>query len=1577
MPASPLDLFAPPVAAWFRAALGEPTRAQALGWPAIARGESTLLLAPTGSGKTLAAFLVAIDRLMRDSAAARPARPAAPARGGSERAGRMAPRRGTRVLYVSPLKALAFDIERNLRVPLAGIAEQAHRSGGARVVLPPPPAVDVRTGDTSAKERARMRRAPGDILITTPESLYLLLTSSRAREGLASIDTVIVDEIHALVPSKRGAHLALSLERLEALRPAGAPPLQRIGLSATQRPLDEAARFLGGLEGGVPRPVTIVDAGAPKQLELSVEAVAAMAEEGIGPGGPARGSQGTTADAGVVGAAAAVPRSRPNLWHGLNMRVAELVRAHRSTIVFVNSRRLAERLAAAVNDLARDPGGEASGERAPRSAGDVNNRPPGDGDESDGEVAGGEVALAHHGSLAREKRTAIEECLKRGDLKAIVATSSLELGIDMGAVDLVIQIEAPTSVASGLQRIGRASHGVGGVPRGVLLPRHRQDLVSCAAATASMRRGEVEETFYPRNPLDVLAQQIVATVSMDEIGERDLYAQVRGAAPFAELPEGAFRGVLDMLSGRYPSDDFADLRPRITWDRTKGRITARAGAQRLAITSGGTIPDRGLFGVFAANANADAQAGGVETGGRRVGELDEEMVFELRQGEVFLLGASSWRADKITHDRVIVSPAAGQPGKMPFWHGDRPGRARAFGARIGELVRDIASGATGPVELRDRHALEPAAAEAIAGYVRDQVAATGEVPSDRAIVIERFVDEIGDWRVVVLCPLGARVIAPWALAVAARLREKYVDADVHYTDDGMAFRVPACEEAPPAELFLPSPDAIDTLVTRALEGSALFASRFRECAGRALLLPRRDPTRRTPLWAQRKRAAALLAVASRHPEFPIVLETYRECLRDVFDLPGLVALLRDVASRRVRVTTVDTRAPSPFASSVLFSFVANFIYDGDAPLAERRAQAMSIDFDRLRELLGEAEIRQLLDAGALVEHERLLQRLSRPAMHADAVHDMLLAIGDLSLDELRARCAPTDRAETWAQELALARRVVALRVGGQMRFVAAEDAAKLSDALGLTLPAGLPAALLAPPKHRNQSMRDLVARYARTHGPFTEADVAGRFGLDRRAVSGPLDELLAEGRLVEGAFLPGGTQRELCEREVLEALRRQSLAKLRRAVEPVEPRALARLLLEWQGVPKARRGRDALLAVVGELEGCPLIASALETAVLPARLDAYRPWDLDALCASGEVRWAGLEPIGSSDGRIALYRADREALLDRPVRPVEDPMAGTVRDLLGRRGAVFFAEIAREAAGFPGHVLDVLWQMVWAGEVTNDTLEPLRSRARAAAAESSGRSRVRHPRAPRTGPPGSEGRWSLRSSHTPARPSDTDRRAALARALLDRYGVVTREAAHAEGVAGGFAAIYDVLKALEDQGRVRRGYFVEGHGGAQFALPGADERLRGHRTADPTAPAIVLAASDPANAWGALLEWPSPAGGDARPQRAAGAMVVLRDGALLGWLGRTGHGLLTFDRDAGALAGTMAGTRHDLLAHALGALVETGERRALLVSTVDGIPAADSPLAGAFVAAGFASTSRGLLKRRSEATRGAPAELAR
>ena len=1455
---SSLAPFHPAVAGWFQAALGAPTRAQELGWAPIARGESTLLLAPTGSGKTLAAFLVAIDRLVRTKAAGKRTR--------------------TRVLYVSPLKALAVDVERNLRVPLEGITQAGQ--------TPHVPTLAVRTGDTPASDRARLARRPADILITTPESLYLMLTSA-ARETLAEVEVVIVDEIHALVPTKRGAHLAVSLERLEAQRGPSSPPLQRIGLSATQRPLDEVARFLGGFHEGRPRAVTIVDAGARKELHLVVEATPLQT----------------------------LPHAAPNagmsVWPGLSARLTELVQAHRSTLVFVNSRRLSERLACAMDEL-----------------------------------AGVELALAHHGSVSRERRSVIEERLKRGDLRALVATSSLELGIDMGAIDLVVQVESPPSVASGLQRVGRACHGVGGVPRGVLLPKHRHDLLACAAAAQSMLAGEVEETFYPRNALDVLAQQIVAMTSVEPLAVDALYDRVRGAAPFAELPRGAFEGVLDMLSGRYPSDDFAELRPRVTWDRARGRVTARTGSHRLAVTNPGTIPDRGLFGVFTAAPEGEA--------GRRVGELDEEMVFELREGEVFLLGASSWRADRITSERVVVSPAVGEPGKMPFWHGDRLGRARAFGVRIGELVRGVAEGRIDAAALQQDNALDGRAADALVAYVREQVDATGEVPSDRTLVVERFVDDAGDWRVVLLCPFGTRVLAPWATAVAARLRERYVDVDLHYTDDGIAFRIPASDQAPPAELLFPAPDEIEDLVTRALDGTPLFASRFRECAMRALLLPRRDPRKRTPLWAQRKRAHDLLLAACGHPEFPIVLETYRECLRDAFDLPGLASVLRDVQSRRLRIAIVDTRKPSPFASSVLFAFVASVIYEGDAPLAERRAHALRIDHARLRELLGEGELRSLLDRAAIEEHELLLQRLSRPAVHADGVHDLLLSIGDLAAPELRARCSPPESADLWAAELLRAGRVFEATIAGETRLAAIEDAARLRDALGTMAPDTLPPALATPVAG---ALRGLVTRYGRTHGPFALGALARRLGVTEDAVRGDAAALVAEGRLIAGAFLPGGSGVELCDREVLGALRRRALAEARRTIEPVAPRALARFLIEWQGVARRRRGRDGLLAVASELAGCPLPASVLESEILPARVEGYRAWDLDALCSAGEIVWAGLEALGGSDGRIALYPAEREALLAQPSTPVEGPAAALVRELLARRGAVFFADIARAVGGFPNDVLETVWKMVWAGEVTNDTLEPLRSRALAAVAEP-GRAHPRRSRAPRTRPAGSEGRWSLRASRWGLLPGDTDRRAAQARTLLDRYGVVTRESAREAGIAGGFSAVYDVLKALEDQGRVRRGYFVEGRGGAQFARPGADERLRSYRDHDPAAPTLVLSASDPANAYGGLLEWPSgPA--VARPQRSGGSLVVLHDGALLGWMGRAEHPVLTFlpgeepARTEGAIR----------LARALAEHADATGARALLITSIDGAPAATSLLLGCFVRAGFQPSAQGLLRR--------------
>jgi ATP-dependent helicase Lhr and Lhr-like helicase len=1487
---------------WFEASFAAPTTAQAKGWPPIVGGRSTLLLAPTGSGKTLAAFLAAIDRLMFS--------PEPPKK---ERC---------RVLYVSPLKALAVDVERNLRAPIAGIAAAAGAAGEAFRV----PVIGIRSGDTPAADRARMSRTPPDILITTPESLYLLLTSA-ARDVLRSIDTVIIDEIHSVVASKRGAHLFLSLERLEALR-EGAKPLQRIGLSATQRPLEEVGRLLGGGEPGgrrgswKPRPIEIVDAGSRKAFELTVEVpVEDMAK------------LGEVVVEERSGPAAGAP-VRTSIWPSIHPRLVELVRAHRSTMIFVNSRRLAERLASALND-----------------------------------TAGEEIALAHHGSIAREKRLEIEDRLKRGDLPAIVATSSLELGIDMGAVDLVVQIEAPPSVASGMQRIGRSGHSVGEVSRGVIFPKYRGDLVACAAATIRMREGKIEETFYPRNPLDVLAQQIVAIASMEEIGVEDLYALVRRAAPFAELPRVSFEGVLDMLSGRYPSDEFAELKPRIVWDRVGATVRAREGAKRVAVVNAGTIPDRGLYGVFLAGDDSGKS--------RRVGELDEEMVFESRPGEVFLLGASSWRIEEITHDRVLVSPAPGEPGKMPFWHGDRPGRPPEFGRAIGELSRTYAEMPKREAiqRLTRDHGLDRRAAANLRAYLDEQREATGEVPSDRTIVVERYLDEVGDWRVCILSPFGARVHAPWATAVLARLREGAgtgpadlrppqstggADAEMLWSDDGIVFRLPESEEPPAVTDFFPSPDEVEDLVAKNLGETSLFAARFRENAARALLLPRRHPGRRSPLWAQRKRAADLLSVAARYGSFPILLETYRECLRDVFDLPGLVDVLRRIATRRLRIVTVDSRTPSPFAASLLFSYVANFIYDGDAPLAERRAQALSVDQAQLKELLGEAELRELLDARSIEELERSLQRLEgRLVANPDALHDLLLALGDLSEEEIRMRTSPPDAVERWLQRLVAERRVIRIPVAGQRRYAAAEDAARLRDAIAIPPPPGLPGAFLEDVR---DPLGDLVSRWARTHGPFRAEDVAARFGLPIAPIRAALERLAQEDRVVEGEFLPGGRTREWCDAEVLRALKRRSLARLRKEIEPVEGAAFARFLLEWQNVTSPRAGLDALLTVVEQVSGAPLPASVLETEILPARLTGYKPADLDVLCAAGEVIWRGIVPVGPHDGRIALFLPDHYRLLAGAPTRAEGKLASTIRELLERRGALFFSDLVRETGAFPRELLDALWDLVWAGEVTNDTLAPLRAYIRGPAARTDRRQfRGRSFRSRRSGPPGSEGRWSLLPVPGAGSvvPTDTERRAALTTSLLERYGILTREAVHAEEIAGGFSAVYPIAKAMEEAGRARRGYFVAGLGAAQFALPGADDRLRSLREKPPREESrtVVVAATDPANPYGAALPWPEREG--ARPQRAAGAQVILRDGHLTAWLGRADRNLLTFlpesEPEASETAAAIAG--------ALAGLVESGRRRVLFVGKVDGEDPSRSPLAPYLREAGFLAGSRGFLKR--------------
>jgi ATP-dependent helicase Lhr and Lhr-like helicase len=1501
-----MEAFHPAVRDWFFASFAEPTTAQAQGWPAIARGESTLILSPTGSGKTLAAFLWCIHRLMFE--------PLPPAR---ERC---------RVLYVSPLKALAVDIERNLRAPIVGVANMAEFRGEA----PHVPAVAVRTGDTPALERARFKREPADILVTTPESLYLLLTST-ARDALRSIDTVIVDEVHALVPTKRGAHLALSLERLESLVRR---PLQRIGLSATQRPLDEVARFLGGSlvggstssgEGAVEiadvhdefstartaveyRPVTIVDAGERKKLslriEVPVEDMARMGEVIDIPSGPA--AQGPV---------------RTSIWAAIHPRLLELVRQHRSTLIFVNSRRIAERLAGALNELA---------------------------DET--------LALAHHGSIARAQRVEIEDRLKAGSVRALVATSSLELGIDMGAIDLVVQIEAPPSVASGMQRIGRAGHQVHEVSEGIIFPKYRGDLVACAAVTRQMHLGHVEASRYPRNPLDVLAQQIVAMASLDRWDVDDLYAAVRRAAPFAELSRGVFESVLDMLAGRYPSDEFAELRPRLTWDRVANSVIAREGARRVAVINGGTIPDRGLYGVFLA---------GARTGTARVGELDEEMVFESRVGETFVLGASSWRIEEITHDRVLVSPAPGQPGKTPFWHGDAAGRPLELGREIGRMVRTLRDTEPGAAveRLVREHDLDRQAAQNLMAYLADQATA-GAVPDDRTVVIERTRDELGDWRVCVLSPFGGRVHAPWSMAVVAKVRrETGTDVETMWADDGFVVRFPETDEPPAVELMLPDADEVEQLVLGQLGGTALFAAKFREVAARALLLPRRRPGGRTPLWQQRKRAADLLAVAAQFGSFPMLLETYRECLRDVFDMPALVETLRGLEQQQVRTVTLDSGTPSPFAAALLFGYVANYIYDGDAPLAERRAHALSIDQAQLRELLGDAELRELLDPDALHEVERRLQRLDERyrAKSADAVHDLLLAVGDLTTEEVAARCATPEVARA-VTALVRERRVLTLPVAGEPRHVAVEDAARYRDALGIPLPTGVPDALLTPVR---DPRGDLIHRYARTHGPFTSDDVARRYGVPLSAVEPALRKLAVAGKVVEGEFRPGGSHREWCDAEVLRTLRRRSLARLRHEIEPVEPAVLGRLITSWQGVTRPRHGLDALLDVIENLQGAALPTSVLEREILPARIDGYTPGDLDALASAGEVVWRGVEPLGERDGRIALYLADAVGRLRRPPLPAADLPVLEARVLahLSAHGASFFAALHAALGGFAGDLVDALWSLVWQGLVTNDTFAALRAYVARPERQDRRAARARRAfRSRRTTPPAAEGRWSVTISSAPEA-STTEWSAALAQQLLTRYGIVTRESVAAEWIPGGFSAVYDVLKAMEDAGRIRRGYFATGVGAAQFALPAALDRLRALRD-DPDPPEVLhLAATDPANPYGAILKWPE--GGGLRPSRSVGVTVILVNGACAAYVARGGRALSIWLPDDEPNRSLTARAVADELA----ALAFAGTHGGLLIAEINGTPAAEHPLAAYLVESGFASSTMGFNVSRRAAGR--------
>ena len=1505
---NPLAAFSDPVRRWFEASFEAPTPAQAMGWPSIVAGANTLICAPTGSGKTLAAFLWGIDRLSR--------RAKADPGGGAEGTPRLGS--GVRIVYVSPLKALSYDIERNLRAPLKGI--------GADI------SVGLRTGDTPQRERQAMRRKPPDILITTPESLYLIMTSG-AREILAGAEAVIVDEIHAVAQSKRGAHLALTLERLSQLvatsNPAapgvedeeaagiGVRDVQRIGLSATQRPLERIARFLAGPR----RKCEIADAGKPKELDLEIRVpVEDMTEpdasiEKRRDGGDANFDAAPTAQ---------------SIWPAIYPELLKLVREHTSTIIFVNNRRGAERLAKRLNELANDedPVELPATEHA--------------GNAASGSTAPVEIARAHHGSLAHEERTVVEELLKSGQLPCLVATSSLELGIDMGAVDLVIQVESPKSVTRGIQRIGRAGHTLDQVSVGRIFPKFRADLLECAVVARRMREGKIEETVIPRNPLDVLAQHLVSMCADDEWRVDDVERLVTAAEPFSELSREQLENVLDMLDGRYPSDRFAELRPRLVWDRTAGIIRGRPGARQLAVTNAGTIPDRGLYGVHLPD-------------GRRVGELDEEMVYEARPGQTFLLGATTWRIEEITRDRVVVTPAPGVPGAVPFWKGDGVGRPAELGRAIGAFAREAVS--ADPKDLAAEYDLDRRAAENLVAYLREQQAATRVVPSDETVVVERFRDEIGDWRLCVLSPWGGRVHAAWGLALSARIRDEHeLEADAIWSDDGIVVHLPDADEVPPADLVLLEADEVEDLVVRELGSSALFGARFRENAARALLIPRAYPGKRTPLWQQRLKAQSLLEVAKDFPRFPIVLETYRECLRDVLDLPSLESLLRDLSARRISLVEVETPTASPFASSLLFDYVATYMYEGDTPNAERRAAALSLDRELLRELLGQEELRELIDPEALAEVEDSLQHraeLAR-AKDRDALQQILRRLGDLTPAECQQRVAEGFSADSMLEKLERERRAARVRVAGEERWIASEDAALYRDALGVPPPAGLPETFLAEVP---DAMVALVRRYARTHGPFPTAQLARRYGTDPAAA---LRELERPGELVRGELLPGGSEREWCDPEVLRRLRRASLAHLRAEAEAVDPRELARFLPSWQNVDARRAagaGPDRLREALVPLQGVALTPEVWERDVLARRLGAYSPAWLDELCTGGELVWIGAGALGRSGGKVALYfREDVRVAGPPPANLKLEPAAGDahdgIRKLLAQRPC-FWLDLVSELDLDAEELHPALWDLVWGGEVTNDAFAPLRA-PRLRSLQSERRRRGRR-FAARRGAAGQavQGRWSLTAPLFQNAPAAGPRLRAQAELMLERYGIVTRETVLAEGVPGGFASLYGEMSNLEMLGTARRGYFVEGLGGAQFALPGAVERLRS--LPSPDGRYLVLAATDPANPYGAGVPWPKRDGGAGgrRPSRTPGAYALLRDGEPLLFVERGGRGILRLRELEG-----------EALAEAVGELAgaaQEGRLPRLAIERVDGEPVIGSGLEETLIAAGFSRQPRRLV----------------
>jgi ATP-dependent helicase Lhr and Lhr-like helicase len=1412
--------FHPVVNAWFQETFGKPSPPQAQGWPVIARGENALILAPTGSGKTLAAFLKCLDQLYHDCED----QPS-----------------GVQVLYISPLKALNNDVYRNLEVPLRGIEAKAAALGVALPKLK----TAVRTGDTPPRDRAAMLRRPPHVLITTPESLYLMLTS-KARSIFRTVRYIIVDEIHAMCGTKRGVHLSVSLERLEAL--LSKPPV-RIGLSATQRPLEEIARYLGG----VGREVTIIDTGTRKQLDLKVEV--------------------------PLDDMRALPEN--TMWAAIYPRLLELIGQHKSTLIFVNGRGLAERLTGRLNDH-----------------------------------AGYELVKCHHGSVSKEVRAQVEADLKEGRLPCLVATSSLELGIDIGAIDLVIQIESPKSVARGLQRVGRAGHVIGAASKGRLIPKWRGDLLETACIVREMKLGQVEETHVPTGALDVLAQQVTAMAAVDDWKVDELLGVLRRSYCYRDLTERQLISVLEMLSGRYPSDEFRELRPRIVWDREANIIQGREGAKHIAIRSGGTIPDRGYYGVYIRGTPV------------KLGELDEEMVYESRVGDTFQLGTASWKIETIEHDRVTVSEAYGTIPRAPFWKGDGLGRPYEMGMKLGAFIREVGDRLDDPRLLQwlaDECCLDERAAWNLRQYLIDQVEATGVLPHDRQISVEYYFDELGDRRLVVHSPYGGRVNLAWSMVLKRRLRDLLgLEAEMFHSDDGIHIRLPGGDSPPPVEKMLQvDPAAAEEMLLEEVGSTAVFGAYFRMNAGRALVLPRPQPGRRQPFWLQRLRAADLLQVARRYDSFPVVLETYREVLRDVLDMDGLRHVLTGLTDGEIGLRVMETDSPSPFAAAFLMNLVAAYMYEGETPRAERRSALLQMNRDLLKEVLGGESLRDLLDPRAIEAVNARLQRLDEQwhPRNADETDDLLRRLGDLSWAELSARGVAFD----WLTELK--GRVRQVVINGEPRWISADDRGMYGD---LTGHAGA-----------------VIRRYARNHGPFVVDDLVRRYGYDRETVLRYLDVLRAEGILAAGEYTRGVTSREYCDTEVLQQVHRQTLSLLRREVEPVDGAAFARFLLDWQGVGAKGAGAKssgvphALRKALAHLQGVPLPAEAWERDILPARVPGYQPLWLDQMLAMGELHWAGL-----GSGKLAFYLPDTlQAFAPRLAATLPVPLTPEQRAVLATleaTGADFLGGIARGAGLGPAQALETLWELAWLGLVTNDTFAPVRQVMRAGKA------------AAKRGRPvslqGGTGRWSLvarllRPAAAPTGPAE-----AYTRVLLDRYGVVTREAVQSEDGPLTWTEVLATLKQMELRGHVRQGYFIRDLSGAQFALPEAVEKLRAARDAGPdgTAPAPprLVAACDPANPYGSILPGAS---------RGSRSYLVVENG----------QPVLALEASGKRISPLTADLSEDRLLAALGSvkalLAGPGAPRRVDVEYWGDSPVHDASAAGLLQQVGFERTPKGLV----------------